>query len=391
MKRYTDWNWTPLAWHSFLKYVILPLGFLVSLLNIPTRISDLQDVMYTGYEWVGWAGLLFQLVALGLTVAAEIGLVRKLWWGPCCLLGLYGVNVVNGLYLVSIGSVIGSSFFMSQGFWVFIGGTLMLGLNWVYYQKRRALFSPEPVWLEAERAAAAPERTEYAGVASAPEVVQVPKAAGGYRAIYRETEPENTAPVSAGVKMPEAAKEEPEDGVALLLRLQAEEEEKRAAEALPVIPPKAPKGKGAPLWSVAALGVLCVVLAVTAGVMGWQWQKAAGQRDASNELLLEAAGQLNEKNDKILELVEERKESVKEAANLWLENKDLQDSLAFWEKNAVVMEYDSNWKPIRYHTTNCSVRETAIRKGLYAIFDYSIKDGFDVYKCVECRVAEIQD
>lgn len=379
MKRYTDWNWTPLAWHSFLKYVNLPLGFVISLMGIFGSRYGLGEVQpYT-------------LVSMGLTVAAEIGLIRRRWWGPCCLLAGYGIAMVYGFYLASVGSAIESPFFVSQGSGLIIGGALMLGLNWVYYQKRRALFSPEPVWLEAERAAAAPERTEYAGVASAPEVVQVPKAAGGYRAIYRETEPENTAPESAGVKMPEAAKEEPEDGVALLLRLQAEEEEKRAAEALPVTPPKAPKGKGAPLWSVAALGALCVVLAVTAGVMGWQWQKAAGQRDASNKLLLEAAGQLNEKDDKILELAEERKESVKEAANLYLENKDLQDSLAFWEKNAVVMEYDSNWKPIIYHTTNCSVRKTAIRKGSYAIVDYSIKDGFDVYKCVECRVAEIHD
>lgn len=366
MKRYTDWNWTPLAWHSFLKYVNLPLGFVISLVGILGARYGLGEVQpYT-------------LVSMGITVAAEIGLIRRRWWGPCCLLAGHGIAVVCGFYLASLGAAVESSFSVSQGIGLIIGGALMLGLNWVYYQKRRALFSPEPVWLEAERAAAALERTEYAGVASAPEVVQVPKSAGGYRAIYRETEPENTVPESAGVKMSEAAKKEPEDGVALLLQLQAEEEAKRAAETLPAAPPETPRGKSAPLWSVVALGVLCLALAITAGAMGWQWQK-------SNMLLQETVAERNEKDDKISELMEEAKGTSKKYADLRLEKKELQDRLAFWEDNALVLEYDSNWSPLRYHTEDCPLCETAVQEGRYAIVDVFIRDSLGVDECPSCR------
>jgi signal transduction histidine kinase len=242
MKRYTDWNWTPLAWHSFVKYVSLPLDFVINLVGISALGFGLGEVQ------------LYTLVSMGITVAAEIGLIRRRWWGPCCLLAGYGIAVVFGFYLVFIGAAVENPSLVSQAIGLIISGALMVGINWVYYQKRRALFSPEPVWLEAERAAEAPVKTEYAGVASAPGAAQVPKSAGGYSTIYREGEPENAAPENARVKAPVEARKEPEDGVALLLQLQAEEEAKRAAETLPVTPHEAPKKKSAPLWSVVALG-----------------------------------------------------------------------------------------------------------------------------------------
>jgi hypothetical protein len=349
-----------MAWHSFLKYVSLPLGFVTSLAGI------LGVVRYGVVDM-----RLYALVSMGTTVAAEIGLIRRLWWGPCCLLAGYGITVACGFCFAVLGAAIENPYLVSQGIGQIISGALMLGLNWVYYQKRRALFSPEPVWLEAERAAAAPERTEYAGVASAPGVVQIPAAAGGYHAIYRETE-------SAGVRAPEEARKEPEDGVALLLQLQAEEEAKRAAETLPVTPHEAPKKKSAPLWSVVALGALCLALAITAGALGWQWQK-------SNALLQETVAERNEKDDKISELMEKAEGSSKRYAELWQEKKKLQDRLAFWKDIAIVLEYDSNWSPLRYHTENCLRCETAVQEGRYTISSVYMRDVLGVDECIVCR------
>lgn len=59
----------------------------------------------------------------------------------------------------------------------------------------------------------------------AAEAARAPEAAVGYGAIYREAKP-----VEAGREPAEAAREKSENCIELLLQLQAEDEEKRAAE-----------------------------------------------------------------------------------------------------------------------------------------------------------------
>lgn len=108
----------------------------------------------------------------------------------------------------------------------------------------------------------------------------------------------------------EAAAPDPEDrqggetesSVELLSRIQdeAEAERKEREEAAaaerrgygPLDPQERRKGRGAPVWLAAVLGGLCVVLAVTAGMLGWRFMLLQEELTATEAALYKADNQV---------------------------------------------------------------------------------------------------
>lgn len=243
--RYTEWDKAPMVWHKII-IILIPLVILFSMYDVWENYG-LVAIIYIDYLVFSVMLVLFTAALLCALITAEVGLIRRKWFGPSALFIFYGVNISFGLLELAFGVTLYDLYSIGNGFGRFLVGGILLAICTAYYRKRRLLFDPSPfaatsVSKSTRYASAVPESTGHAYAVPPPETVQAQKAAGGYSTIYREAEPENATPEATGVKEPEAAREEPEDGVALLLQLQAEEEAKRAADGYPAIP----EGPGEP-------------------------------------------------------------------------------------------------------------------------------------------------
>lgn len=246
--KYTEWDKAPMVWHKIIK-ILIPLAILFSMYDLWAHYAFSIGLIYTYTDyWVFSVMLVLLFVAFwGALITAEVGLIRRKWFGPCALFIGVGTQIYFGLLSLLLRVMIHMLFSIRYGIGRILIGGILLTICIVYYKKRRLLFAPSPFTATSDSkrtryAYAASESTGHAFAVPPPETIQQQKAAGGYRTIYREAEPENAAPEATGVKEPEATRDEPEDGVALLLQLQAEEEAKRAADGYPAMP----EGPGEP-------------------------------------------------------------------------------------------------------------------------------------------------
>lgn len=145
--RYTIWENTPLKWHKFMTYVILPISTLLGISMLVQRIADMNRA---GWMWnqtitaLNWLDIDYTVIRIILCVIAFLGCLpsRRKWYGPQCAIVLY---VLGGLY--SLLCVILYSYWETPQSLIvqqFSSSTVCIVaaiLNWIYYQKRRSLFS----------------------------------------------------------------------------------------------------------------------------------------------------------------------------------------------------------------------------------------------------------
>lgn len=201
------------------------------------------------------------------------------------------LNLFAG-YVAAIGIM--GLLFVALGEGILEGGTYapgtLLSLFVVYYGMKRSF--KDRGMLEGYRP------TGQAGHVAPQDIPQKPSAGKGEPAVQ-----EAAAPGREDKQAGEA-----ESSVELLSRIQDEAEAERrereeaaAAERRGYGPldPQERRGRGAPVWLAAVLGGLCVVLAVAAGMLGWQ--NIQLQRDYTDEL--QKCGELEERVSRMEEAV----------------------------------------------------------------------------------------
>lgn len=141
---YTVWEETPLKWHKFMTFFLLPIGVVSNLIRAILVISNSQN----------WIGILSVLNAVDLTRfigCAVLGAfamygclpVRRRWYGPKCAVALYSVLAAFCIYN-SVGGYalnVADSYYLSVNLIDFILFSLTAILMVPYYKKRRMLFS----------------------------------------------------------------------------------------------------------------------------------------------------------------------------------------------------------------------------------------------------------
>lgn len=141
---YTMWENTPLKWHKFLTFFLLPLGTILNVCRAILAISDIQN----------WTGILIPVNIIDLIcfiVCAILGITaiygclpsRRRWYGPKCAIILYAVLSVYSIYNIIAAYLlsVADSEFVSQSIANLISFSLTSGLMYIYYKKRRLLFS----------------------------------------------------------------------------------------------------------------------------------------------------------------------------------------------------------------------------------------------------------
>lgn len=138
----------PLKWHKFLMYFSLPVSILMGLIAlIGTHIPAVRDfdpalykegyqeLMLFSYQLSLWV----QVLLLPGLIAAEIGLVKKKWFGVYALGFVYLVQFFYAganLYILARANITDVTTIVSA-----IEMLLLFILTQVYYRKRRGLFS----------------------------------------------------------------------------------------------------------------------------------------------------------------------------------------------------------------------------------------------------------
>ena len=239
---YKSWVVTPMRWHYFLTAVSIPLSILSNLFRFPEFMDGLTYTRGSAVEWIGQVEMTIVVVLLCLCVAAEVGMIRKAWFGPCLFLAGLGVNAAHGILGIAAGLIYHSL----DNTPVYLGNLIYTGIMFtvclVYYRKRRALFSPQP------EDGSAGQKEEAAAVAA-------------------HSEQDGSFYYTA---LPEPALEavDPDGG-----ETAAVVQERKVYGPLDG-PEKRPR-RGAPVWLVVTLGALCLALAVGCGVLGWMNAKTA--------------------------------------------------------------------------------------------------------------------
>jgi len=136
MKRYYHKEGTPLAFHKFLWYFSLPIGFLLSIGKMASEISKM-----TSFNWIYAVDIGYFIMAITLMLMCFIGFFSwksYAWYG---LMTYLYASVAYVLYAViiyayytpdQIGTAIGQ----------LLGMLIYAILVGIYYKKRRPLFFP---------------------------------------------------------------------------------------------------------------------------------------------------------------------------------------------------------------------------------------------------------
>lgn len=134
MKAYYDRDSAPLAFHSFIRYVSLPLGFLVTLGQMLLEFSGAS-----AYNWLYSADLLASITTLALIATCFVGFrgwKSYAWYGMMIYLGfgvLYNVFVIS-VYSTYAPQMVDSAVSRCMGSLIY---AILVG---VYYYKRKPLF-----------------------------------------------------------------------------------------------------------------------------------------------------------------------------------------------------------------------------------------------------------
>lgn len=135
MKKYQYWAQTPLRWHYFTAYFQLPLGIVITVLRLPQAADTYSLLSGTEFEWLGALACSVYVANIITSVISIFGSYHKQWYGPRCLLLVYCENMILPATDIYFG-------YVSTGIASIASIFIMAVLTWIYYQKRRALFSP---------------------------------------------------------------------------------------------------------------------------------------------------------------------------------------------------------------------------------------------------------
>lgn len=294
---YTLWENTPLKWHKFLTFFLLPLGTVLNVCQAILVISDIQN----------WAGILIpvniidliRLIAcaiLGITAIYGCLPSRRRWYGPKCAIILYAVLSVYSIYNIIAANLlsVADSEFISQSIANLISFSLTSGLMYIYYKKRRLLFSHSNI--------------------------QAPQ-----RYVKQGTEITSESQYS---------KSEPENSVELLMEIQKDNESMhRNTNTMNQTPQNC---RTVALRGAIIAGIVCAICVVTCIIVVLNSTHQISSLQAENENLKgDVEYQRNFRND-----AEE-------------ENKELKEQLDFWSRNAVIITQNGE----RYHTYGCQYIE----------------------------------
>lgn len=317
---YKSWVVTPMRWHYFLTAVSIPLSILSNLFRFPEFMDGLTYTRGSAVEWIGQVEMTILVVLLCLCVAAEVGMIRKAWFGPCLFLAGLGVNAAHGILGIAAGFIYHSM----DNTPVYLGNLIYTGIMFtvclVYYRKRRALFSPQP------EDGSAGQKEEAAAVAAHSE---------------QDGSFYYTAP-------PEPALEavDPDGG-----ETAAVVQERKVYGPLDG-PEKRPR-RGAPVWLTVTLGALCLALAVGCGVLGAQTVGAKAALDQADEKLRDARETIDELNTELEKAFEAADDISAEAKKIQADREQMQEEINFWEKNAVV--FQDPFADRYYHRYDCAL------------------------------------
>ncbi len=147
---YIDWDRTPKKWHYFMCIV----SIFAALMNFNSFMSDYnvfasypetkESFLELGIYWP-LVAIMVGSAAIGIImVVAFIGLLKRKWFGPVLLIAAYIVSIGRNIIYEAV-ILTYPTIFEGMGSEIIgytIGSAVLVFGNWVYYKKRRALFSP---------------------------------------------------------------------------------------------------------------------------------------------------------------------------------------------------------------------------------------------------------
>lgn len=140
MKYYTI-EGTPLKWHTFYRYVSMPLGVITGLIALFTNISAMDNIFYL-------VDIFFNLVQVVCCGAAFVGFFK---WKPFAWYAVMvnlGATVFYALVSLIVTIIFGGD--AAYAFGTLLGSTVSCVLIGIYYNKRKPLFFGIPAPAEQE-------------------------------------------------------------------------------------------------------------------------------------------------------------------------------------------------------------------------------------------------
>ena len=149
--RYTDWNTSPMRWHYVL-ICFLSLGLLYNAFYLFTDLDNFLAFQNMGYGSIYAVTIFLSIATVTVQVCALTGLVRRKWSGPCCAIASYGLSAlasfISAVILPVLITLSPTSVMTSLS--ALVSALCFGGCSFVYYQKRRLLFSPMPADISAD-------------------------------------------------------------------------------------------------------------------------------------------------------------------------------------------------------------------------------------------------
>lgn len=132
---YTDSAATPLVYYKILR-VTLIIGVIVNLYQIIT----LVQTNYTMYQ------LCYAFINFGLTIACAIGMNIKKWVGVLCFYARMLLGVLDAFVAIGIIVYYGldDASLLGQAIGQIVGAAVVFFPSYIYFTKRRFLFTPWP-------------------------------------------------------------------------------------------------------------------------------------------------------------------------------------------------------------------------------------------------------
>ena len=138
MKKYNDRSETPLTFHKFFWWVVLPLSFLTGCTRMNSAVQDVN----AGYGAYATIDVLYYFAILGLIAACFIGFFQWKSYAWYCVILILSVNVVYGLYGVVLYAVTLPDWIVTPIAWLIISLIYAILIG-IYYIRRRPLFFPD--------------------------------------------------------------------------------------------------------------------------------------------------------------------------------------------------------------------------------------------------------
>jgi len=315
---YTMWENTPLKWHKFLTYVALPLSTALSILLLIVYVRDMVSHHWMWDETMtalSWLDIYYAIARSVLSVVALLGCLpkRRRWYGPKCVIALYFSAAAYSLLCAILYSHFGTPQDMIyQQFGTIVSCSVTGILTFIYYKKRKRLFS--------------------------------------FGAIQSKTYKTGCLAEAKNI-LSESNEEEPENSVALLLKIQNDNQSKQSNASVINQPPK--KGKTVSFWVAIILGIVCAICVIVCIVVVLNSTHQISSLQAENEKLKgDVEYQRNFRNDAEKENRELREELTDMNNSLRPLSSRLEEVLPeyyFYHDGAVIVtEYGT-----KYHTYGC--------------------------------------